>query len=236
MFLARAVSVGWFVLPAARSEEETCDLSNPGEATRKRCERSCTELNAFLRMRTDFEAIDVNVLKAAGEMNSWFWCPAAFRSSASELSPPVTLLFSQLASEIKKVPHDDSGRRHASKAILAAEAAVQELVLKNMSGIFASSTSFAPWFHFGELFHALRAKFPEFLLLRGAATRRDSSAGRALREALRAHLSSDAPADGPMTLIAKLWPGHVFSSLERAALRFAHAGWVPMMDFLTLCA
>ncbi|CAE7452398.1 SmB, partial [Symbiodinium sp. CCMP2592] len=81
------------------SSKETCDLSNPGEATRKRCERSCTELNAFLRMRTDFEAIDVNVLRAAGEMNR-------------------SLLFSQLASEIKK-------------------AAVQELVLKNMSGRIA---------------------------------------------------------------------------------------------------
>jgi len=35
-----------------------------------------------------------------------------------------------------------------------------------------------------------------------------------------------------MTLIAKQWPGHVFSSLERAALRFAHADffrttWAP---------
>ena len=78
--------------------------SSPGTALCIQGERSCTELNAFLRMRTDFEAhrfmhvefglievrsrrqwpiiintfrsipqaIDVNVLKAAGEMNSHF--------------------------------------------------------------------------------------------------------------------------------------------------------------------
>ncbi|CAE7595904.1 SmB [Symbiodinium natans] len=180
------------------------------------CDRSCTELLGFLRMRADFEAIDVKVLRAANEMNSWFWCPAAYRS----------LLFSQLTSEIKKLPHDESGRHHVSQAILVAEAAAQELVLKNISGILARSSSFAPWFHFGSLFHAVRAMFPEFLVLRGSATRQSSPAGRALREALSQHLGSDSPALGPMQVLAKQWPGHAFSSLERAALRFAEADFL----------
>ncbi|OLP92532.1 Small nuclear ribonucleoprotein-associated protein B [Symbiodinium microadriaticum] len=151
-----------FALPVARGEED-----RDGCNSQRR--------NAALQLQ---QAIDVNVLRAAGEMNR-------------------SLLFSQLASEIKK-------------------AAVQELVLKNMSGAVK----------FGA---GCKDKFPEFLMLRGVATRQDSSAGQALRVALRKHLSSDAPAEGPMTLLAK-WPGRdlecktMFDVGQRLLLVHASAG------------
>eukprot|EP00434_Breviolum_minutum_P031004 symbB.v1.2.027421.t1/scaffold2729.1/size72046/1 len=73
----------WFstLLPLCLAQipglSQTCDERPISEEVEKWCDRTCTRLLAFLRMRADFEMIDFNVYNAAHAMNTWSSCPTA---------------------------------------------------------------------------------------------------------------------------------------------------------------
>eukprot|EP00438_Fugacium_kawagutii_P027185 Skav219557 [mRNA] locus=scaffold3801:21398:22018:+ [translate_table: standard] len=66
--------------------EQKCDAKPISKKVEEWCDRTCTQLLAFLRMRAPFEAIDFNIYNAADAMNTWSSCPSAHRGPDSLVS------------------------------------------------------------------------------------------------------------------------------------------------------
>ncbi|CAL1133446.1 unnamed protein product [Cladocopium goreaui] len=191
--------------------EQTCDARPISKKVEDWCDRSCTQLLAFLRMRADFEAIDFNVYKASDAMNTWSSCPTAHRG----------ILLARIADQLRKLPQGLDGLDAARRLLMNTEYIARAYVMDiNITGYLASGTSYAPWFHMGIIHHLITDKYPEIFDMsepQGVPEGRQQ-----LLQSLEHYLSLDAP-DRPLK--RGLTRGSL-SSLDMAVTRFAEADFI----------
>eukprot|EP00435_Cladocopium_sp_Y103_P020752 s423_g5.t1 len=189
--------------------EQTCDARPISKKVEDWCDRSCTQLLAFLRMRADFEAIDFNVYKAANAMNTWSSCPTAHRG----------ILLARIADQLRKLPQSPDGLDAARRLLMNTEYIARAYVMDiNITGYLASGTSYAPWFHMGIIHNLITEKYPEIFDM--AEPQRAPEGRQELLQSLEHYLSLDAPSHSPLEKRGKL------SSLDMAVARFAEADFI----------
>lgn len=188
--------------------DRTCDARPSSPEVEEWCQRSCTQLLAFLRMRAEFEAIDFNVYKAADAMNTWSSCPTAHRG----------IVLARIAQRLRQLPQDSASLHTARRLLVNAEYVSRTYVVDiNLTGYLASGTSYAPWFHMGTVHRIVIEKFPEILDINEP----DAVASREeLVAALKHYLSLDTAASG---LQFRRLRRPSWSSLDMSASLFADA-------------
>ncbi|CAJ1416316.1 unnamed protein product [Effrenium voratum] len=194
---------------------QKCDSRPIAPEVEEWCERSCTQLLAFLRMRAPFQSIDMNIFNAAEAMHTWSSCPTAHRG----------LLLARVAHRLRTLPENRQGMHVARNLLISAEHVARAYVMDiNLTGYLTSGVSYAPWFHIGSVYDVIRQKYPEILEAEDEA--KDALDHGPLREALELYLSQDAPVSG----IERGRPQGRYWSLAMACRSFARA------DFLRLTA
>ncbi|CAE7878270.1 unnamed protein product, partial [Symbiodinium sp. KB8] len=105
----------------------------------------------------------------------------------------------------------EEGRDLARKVVLSTEYLARDFVLGvNLSGYLMSGTSYAPWFHIGKVYAAIKEKFPDLLQVMGEPP--PSARRNALLAALKNYLEQE--------------PGPFVFFLPTLVRCFAFALWV----------
>eukprot|EP00439_Symbiodinium_sp_Y106_P038632 s2594_g4.t1 len=161
--------------------DRRCDDRPTTEQVEKWCETNCIRLLAFLRMRSEFKSVDFNLYNAANAMNTWSSCPSAHRG----------LLLARAVDKIEGLPLTEGGRELARKVVLSTEYLARDFVLGvNLTGYLMSGTSYAPWFHIGKVYAAVKEKFPDILQVMGEPP--PSARRSVLLATLKSYLEQDS--------------------------------------------